>query len=110
YFPCYSYSCFECFSFDLILTSETIYNPEDYDALHDAFDYALSPNGVMAALIPCETEELQDRWVAAKVFYFGVGGDIPTFIDFVEKKGVFRVTTKQSISADVPRVILELKR
>ncbi|PIO69290.1 hypothetical protein TELCIR_08894 [Teladorsagia circumcincta] len=82
--------------FDLILTSETIYNPEDYDALHDAFDYALSSSGVI--------------WVAAKVFYFGVGGDIPTFTDFVQKKGVFKVETKQTISADIPRVILELKR
>ncbi|KAK6014077.1 hypothetical protein OSTOST_20574 [Ostertagia ostertagi] len=79
-------------SFDLILTSETIYNPEDYEALHDAFDYALSSSGVI--------------WVAAKVFYFGVGGDIPTFTDFVEKKGVFKIETKQSISADIPRVIL----
>ncbi|KAK6030641.1 hypothetical protein OSTOST_03221 [Ostertagia ostertagi] len=81
-------------AFDLILTSETIYNPEDYEALHDAF--------VLCTFIK--------RWVAAKVFYFGVGGDIPTFTDFVEKKGVFKIETKQSISADIPRVILELRR
>lgn len=44
------------------------------------------------------------------MFYFGVGGDIPTFIEFVEKKRVFKVTTKQSIAADVPRAILELQK
>lgn len=83
-------------SYDIIMTSETIYNPDDYEALHDAFSHALSPSGVI--------------WVAAKVFYFGVGGDIPTFIEFVEKKRVFKVTTKQSIAADVPRAILELQK
>ncbi|VDL72290.1 unnamed protein product [Nippostrongylus brasiliensis] len=83
-------------SFDFILTSETIYNPDDYQALHDAFDFALSPGGVI--------------WVAAKIFYFGVGGDIPAFIEFVEKRGVFVAKTKLSIEADIPRVILELRR
>lgn len=31
------------------MTSETIYNPDDYEALHDAFSHALSPSGVMYA-------------------------------------------------------------
>ncbi|VDM59082.1 unnamed protein product [Angiostrongylus costaricensis] len=82
--------------YDVVVTSETIYNTEDYENLHDAFDYALSPTGVI--------------WVAAKVFYFGVGGNVPTFVEFVESKGVFKVSTKESISSDIPRVILELKR
>ncbi|KAE9419800.1 hypothetical protein Angca_004197, partial [Angiostrongylus cantonensis] len=82
--------------YDVVVTSETIYNTDDYENLHDAFDYALSQNGVI--------------WVAAKVFYFGVGGNVPTFVEFVESKGVFKVSTKESISSDIPRVILELKR
>uniref|UniRef100_A0A7I4YCD4 protein-histidine N-methyltransferase n=1 Tax=Haemonchus contortus TaxID=6289 RepID=A0A7I4YCD4_HAECO len=83
-------------SFDLILTSETIYNPDDYVALHDAFDHALSPDGMI--------------WVAAKTFYFGVGGDIATFTEFIAKKGVFKVTTKRLFNAEIPRVVLELRR
>ncbi|EPB72113.1 hypothetical protein ANCCEY_08792 [Ancylostoma ceylanicum] len=75
---------------------KTIYNSEDYEALHDAFDYALSPTGVI--------------WVAAKIFYFGVGGNVPLFMEYVEKRGVFRATMKQTIQADVMRAIVELRR
>ncbi|KAJ1360961.1 hypothetical protein KIN20_020097 [Parelaphostrongylus tenuis] len=82
--------------YDIIITSETIYNTDDYDSLHDAFNYALSPTGII--------------WVAAKIFYFGVGGNVPTFMEFVANRGIFKVSTKQSISSDIPRVILELKR
>uniref|UniRef100_A0A0K0CYG8 Methyltransf_11 domain-containing protein n=1 Tax=Angiostrongylus cantonensis TaxID=6313 RepID=A0A0K0CYG8_ANGCA len=94
--PFYKSQISPLFSYDVVVTSETIYNTDDYENLHDAFDYALSPNGVI--------------WVAAKVFYFGVGGNVPTFVEFVESKGVFKVSTKESISSDIPRVILELKR
>ena len=46
--------------FDLILTSETIYNEENYGQLINVFDKCLSSDGVI--------------WLAAKVHYFGVGG------------------------------------
>ncbi|EYB93715.1 hypothetical protein Y032_0179g710 [Ancylostoma ceylanicum] len=87
---------YNIFGYDVIVTSETIYNSEDYEALHDAFDYALSPTGVI--------------WVAAKIFYFGVGGNVPLFMEYVEKRGVFRATMKQTIQADVMRAIVELRR
>ncbi|KAK6744704.1 hypothetical protein RB195_011428 [Necator americanus] len=75
---------------------ETIYNTDDYEALHDAFDYALSPKGVI--------------WVAAKIFYFGVGGNVPSFIEYVEKRGVFKATMKKTIQSDIPRAIVEIHR
>ncbi|KIH52791.1 hypothetical protein ANCDUO_17101, partial [Ancylostoma duodenale] len=84
------------FGYDVIVTSETIYNTEDYEALHDAFDYALSTSGVV--------------WVAAKIFYFGVGGNVPLFMEYVEKRGVFKAVMKQTIQADVMRAIVELRR
>ncbi|KAK6744705.1 hypothetical protein RB195_011428 [Necator americanus] len=64
--------------------------------LHDAFDYALSPKGVI--------------WVAAKIFYFGVGGNVPSFIEYVEKRGVFKATMKKTIQSDIPRAIVEIHR
>ncbi|ETN81390.1 hypothetical protein NECAME_08519 [Necator americanus] len=84
------------FGYDIIVTSETIYNTDDYEALHDAFDYALSPKGVI--------------WVAAKIFYFGVGGNVPSFIEYVEKRGVFKATMKKTIQSDIPRAIVEIHR
>jgi hypothetical protein len=50
--------------------------------------------------------------LAAKSYYFGVGGSIPSFVDFVRKQGAFSTiaevwTTTQS---SVPRKILQLSR
>nr|SVE73780.1 EOG090X0C09 [Daphnia atkinsoni] len=52
-------------SYDIILTSETIYNPENYAKLITIFEETVKKNGVI--------------YVAAKHFYFGVGGNIYEF-------------------------------
>jgi len=36
-----------CFRFDVILTSETIYNEADYESLHDALNGLLAEDGVV---------------------------------------------------------------
>ncbi|XP_064614081.1 uncharacterized protein LOC135477807 [Liolophura sinensis] len=63
--------------FDIILTSETIYQPTNYKKLHHLF-YKFST----------ETGKI---YVAAKVYYFGVGGGVADFVNFVKKQKVFSV-------------------
>jgi len=53
---------------------------------------------------PC----LHSRLVAAKTFYFGVGGDILSFRRLIEKDGAFDVKVVFSAQAFVRREILEL--
>uniref|UniRef100_A0A1I7XJC9 Nicotinate phosphoribosyltransferase n=1 Tax=Heterorhabditis bacteriophora TaxID=37862 RepID=A0A1I7XJC9_HETBA len=50
------------------------------------------------------------RWVAAKLFYFGVGGNIPDFISYINAQGVFTITSKMMVDSNIPRQILELRR
>ena len=59
---------------DLILTSETIYNPANYESLHNLIFKALAPDGVCL--------------LGAKRFYYGVGGSSEEFIEFVGKRGL----------------------
>ena len=82
--------------FDLILTSETIYDASDYNSLHDALDSSLSEDG--------------EIYLAAKMVYFGKTGDFFRFLDFVEARNVFQVTKTIPIEATVKRVIIHLKR
>nr|SVE83866.1 EOG090X0C09 [Daphnia pulex] len=51
--------------YDIILTSETIYNPENYGKLIRIFEETLKKSGLI--------------YVAAKHFYFGVGGNLYEF-------------------------------
>ncbi|CAI2347584.1 unnamed protein product [Caenorhabditis sp. 36 PRJEB53466] len=82
--------------FDFILSSETIYNEDDYPALHDAVAATLKYDGI--------------AYFAAKFFYFGVGGNVPAFCDFVNKKGILTAAVVKIIAASVPRRIVELRR
>lgn len=63
--------------YDMIFTSETIYNTDYYPSLHDTLQELLAPNGLV--------------YVATKSHYFGVGGGLHLFETFVEKRGVFSV-------------------
>ncbi|KAM9809581.1 histidine protein methyltransferase 1 homolog [Syngnathus typhle] len=63
--------------YDIILTSETIYNTAYYPALHDTFQRLLAPRGQV--------------YLATKSHYFGVGGGLHLFETFVEERGVFAV-------------------
>nr|XP_020457214.1 histidine protein methyltransferase 1 homolog isoform X2 [Monopterus albus] len=63
--------------YDIIFTSETIYNTAYYPALHETLCKLLAPNGLV--------------YLATKSHYFGVGGGLHLFETFVEQKGTFSV-------------------
>lgn len=84
-------------SFDLILTSETIYRPESYHNLLEIFSHALSLNSDARVLL------------AAKDYYFGLGGSVQQFSKFATKNG-WNVRILRHFDEGVPRSILELKR
>lgn len=81
--------------FDYILTSETIYNPQNYQKLMNLFKCKLKSNGIV--------------FLAAKSVYFGVGGSVAQFIDAVDKDGTFTAKIIHSIKDNVFRDILEIK-
>ncbi|XP_038614227.1 histidine protein methyltransferase 1 homolog [Tachyglossus aculeatus] len=81
-------------SYDVILTSETIYNPDYYGALHDALATLLSENGRVL--------------VASKAHYFGVGGGVHLFEKFVEERNVFKIRTLKLIDEGLKRFLIEM--
>ncbi|NXS98638.1 MET18 methyltransferase, partial [Jacana jacana] len=88
-------SCNKPFSkYDIILTSETIYNPDHYGALHDTLAQLLDPNGRV--------------YLASKAHYFGVGGGIYLFEKFVEDRNVFRTSIVKVIDKGLQRCIMEM--
>ncbi|KAG0270629.1 Histidine protein methyltransferase 1 [Actinomortierella ambigua] len=80
--------------YDLILTSETIYAEENHQKLYQTIKRSLKKGG--------------KAYVAAKSFYFGVGGDILSFQRLIEKDGAFNVRSVFSAQTFVRREILEL--
>uniref|UniRef100_A0A8C5LUX4 protein-histidine N-methyltransferase n=1 Tax=Leptobrachium leishanense TaxID=445787 RepID=A0A8C5LUX4_9ANUR len=68
-------------TYDVILTSETIYNPSYYSVLHSVFQSLLSRNGIV--------------YLATKSHYFGVGGGVHLFETFIRERNVFCVKTLQ---------------
>lgn len=61
--------------YDIIFTSETIYNTAYYPVLHETLHMLLAPRGLV--------------YLATKSHYFGVGGGLHLFETFVEQKGIF---------------------
>ena len=81
--------------YDVILTSETIYSLQSQPKLLTALKkYSRPGSGIV--------------FVAAKSFYFGVGGSVNSFQELVVKDGTFDVSKCATIEASVPRVILKL--
>jgi len=81
----------ESLKFDMILTSETIYNTTNHEKLISIFKNFLKKNGKVV--------------VAAKLFYFGVGGGLKEFRTLVEEAG-FTVKTVRKFEDGVKREIL----
>uniref|UniRef100_UPI00398E57CC histidine protein methyltransferase 1 homolog n=1 Tax=Pristiophorus japonicus TaxID=55135 RepID=UPI00398E57CC len=79
------------FKYDVILTSETIYNPDCYHALHDTLSSLLSERGKV--------------YLASKAHYFGVGGGIHLFESFVKENKVFEIETVKVINDGLQRCI-----
>ncbi|XP_061715685.1 histidine protein methyltransferase 1 homolog [Cydia pomonella] len=82
--------------FDIILTSETIYNTNNYDKLIDLFVKRLSKDG--------------EVYVAAKTCYFGVGGGTRQFEASVEKNGLLESKVCWKSSGGILREILKLTK
>ncbi|NWI35528.1 MET18 methyltransferase, partial [Picathartes gymnocephalus] len=83
-----------CSKYDIILTSETIYNPDYYSALHDTLAQLLDRNGRV--------------YLASKVHYFGVGGGIYLFQKFIEERNMFRTSMVKTIDQGLQRCIMEI--
>ena len=86
----------EPMSFDLILTSETIYNTDAQKTLFELIKFSMKASGV--------------AFVAAKSYYFGVGGGTDQFIKLVKKDGTFDISKVTTCSEGVKREILVMKR
>ncbi|VDN54918.1 unnamed protein product [Dracunculus medinensis] len=82
--------------FDIVLSSETIYNEQMYGKFHDLLDTALKPDGLIL--------------IAAKLYYFGVGGNVPGFLDYVKNRNKFDFHICWTSDSDVPRKIIQLTR
>ncbi|XP_062989492.1 histidine protein methyltransferase 1 homolog [Elgaria multicarinata webbii] len=80
--------------YDLILTSETIYNPDYYEALHDTLSSLLAINGCV--------------YLASKAHYFGCGGGVLLFTKFIEEKKVFKCRMVKVIDKGLKHYIIEL--
>lgn len=82
-------------AFDVILASETIYCRDNYHDFLSALKYFLEPSGVV--------------YLAAKSYYFGVGGSVAEFQEFVTSDGFFDVNEVADFGQDtVHRTILML--
>ncbi|XP_078599976.1 histidine protein methyltransferase 1 homolog [Branchiostoma floridae x Branchiostoma japonicum] len=81
--------------YDVILTSETIYNTASYQKLHDLMKSVLAPNGTV--------------YLAAKTHYFGVGGGTRLFEEFLRKEDVFSSEVCKVYSEGVNREILKIE-
>lgn len=84
--------------FDVILTSETIYNPANYNKLIHLFVQRLTIDGI--------------AYVAAKTHYFGVGGGMRQFEAEVKNSGILEciVCWKSQNSEGIQREILKVTR
>ncbi|XP_077438092.1 histidine protein methyltransferase 1 homolog [Vanacampus margaritifer] len=81
--------------YDIIMTSETIYNTAYYPALHDTFHKLLASHGHI--------------YVATKSHYFGVGGGLHLFETFVAQRGVFTVNHLWDSEVGLQRHVVVLR-
>ncbi|KAF9445686.1 hypothetical protein P691DRAFT_709918 [Macrolepiota fuliginosa MF-IS2] len=89
-------------AFNLVLTSETIYRTDSLPSLVDTMRLACLPRSADDDAIKGEC------LVAAKVLYFGVGGGVSDFVDFVESNGDAKARVVKERKTGVGRVILSL--
>ncbi|XP_018015180.1 histidine protein methyltransferase 1 homolog [Hyalella azteca] len=86
----------ELSQFDVIMTSETIYNQENYEKILKVFTTCLKPHGVVL--------------LAAKSYYFGVGGGTASFLAAVERTGCLQHKKLFEHTSGVRREIIEIRR
>lgn len=80
--------------FDFILTSETIYNVNNYDKIINVLKTKLKPTGVC--------------YLAAKLHYFGVGGSLREFEQILLNEKLFKSETVFTCNDNVSREILKI--
>ncbi|XP_072504791.1 histidine protein methyltransferase 1 homolog [Notamacropus eugenii] len=80
--------------YDVILTSETIYNPSYYSAFHQTLANLLDENGQVL--------------LASKAHYFGVGGGVHLFQKFIEERNVFETRTLKIIDEGLNRILIKI--
>nr|SVE74404.1 EOG090X0C09 [Daphnia barbata] len=83
-------------SYDIILTAETIYNPENYRKLIGIFEGTIKKNGVI--------------YVATKHVYFGVGGNLYEFEKLLQQSGRWNTSICFCSNEGVKREILKITR
>lgn len=81
--------------YDTILTSETIYNPENYLKLINFFETRLKFDGKV--------------YLSAKTYYFGVSGNVLDFCKMLDADGDFSHENIWKSSEGVQREILLIK-
>ncbi|EDW63849.1 histidine protein methyltransferase 1 homolog [Drosophila virilis] len=81
--------------YDIILTSETIYNMENQQKLLDTFKKRLKSDGIVL--------------VAAKSHYFGVGGGLEQLVEFIKSGKDFLSTYLWQADENLKRGIIQLK-
>jgi SAM-dependent methyltransferase len=86
------------FAYDLIVTSETLYNDNYHLALHALLSHALAQDGRVIC--------------SSKRYYFGVGGGVTSFMRLVEELGEFQARVLHSVAdgASNVRDVIELVR
>ncbi|XP_067006440.2 histidine protein methyltransferase 1 homolog isoform X2 [Anabrus simplex] len=84
----------EDLKYDYILTSETIYNSSNYNKLCSVFKTRLKKNGTV--------------YLAAKTYYFGVGGGMRQFEQVLHSHGCFNTEVCWKCSQGVQREILRI--
>ncbi|KAJ7587047.1 hypothetical protein C8J56DRAFT_90802 [Mycena floridula] len=100
--------------YDMVLTSETIYNNKSLPSLLDLMERACGAGSKDVALEdPTAKLSLSSSsyicLVAAKVLYFGVGGGVSEFTKKVEEKGRGSVETVWEKNVGVGRRIMSVK-
>lgn len=80
--------------YDIILTSETIYNESNYYKLINLFIERLKPDGVV--------------YVAAKTYYFGVGGGLRQFEKAIQENGLLNCEICWKSTDGIRREILRI--
>lgn len=81
--------------YDIILTSETIYNTAHYPVLHETLHKLLAPDGLV--------------YLATKSHYFGVGGGLHLFQTFVGERGIFSVDHRWDGEEGLQRHVVVLR-
>lgn len=81
--------------YDLILTSETIYNIDNQQKLLDTLQLRLKSTGIVL--------------VAAKSHYFGVGGGLQQFVEKINSMKFFECAEVWQAEENLKRGLIELK-